>query len=615
MAINYWFNTSLDQWTKDRQQYKDTKKKEAAQKAEAERQTQWDVLFDCALNSTDTKTIQQYTSASNLNDLAVSIGKWINETTWKTLKPWLKDNDIVCSYLNKYPEKERDVNNYLSNKITLEEAQNKLGLYKTIPNENQYIESDTTADKAKRRWVWLWLWTLWVWALGAATKYWGIGLEQWGKWLYGQTYDSNINEERFSQKLGAEKRTNEYFTEKARTELEEAKKTWVWVEEAQKKLDALERKWKTLPWREGARTLRDTAFENRLWWGVFDNWSAAARWEEARSRAEIKWQESVEPLLKESKETVNIQNLIDSLEKEIKTLDPDRAKELEKAFKSLKESYSDPKYANFSLADAEWLKSELQWRTPQKFFKEWKFKSESDITDAVAELRGELSKKLRQEVLDKLEKEGLENAWDVFRDYANLIEIADREAALATRWWLKWGAGKFVSTVYETAAQPSFRKAWLLINKSWQKLQKSIPAKVWSWAEKNWSKVVNTLKWRMSVKNIANSMRAWVFDPVWMIELWELIPWSLWEMFKTAANVPAVSVDEAMYNAASYVDTWNDMSEDERIQQIMEEYNSYGDDKINETDARASYDMRLKDHPDGKMKLKDIGSLQIVKSA
>jgi hypothetical protein len=56
----------------------------------------------------------------------------------------------VCSYLNKYPEKERDVNNYLSNKITLEEAQNKLGLYKTIPNENQYIESDTTADKAKR---------------------------------------------------------------------------------------------------------------------------------------------------------------------------------------------------------------------------------------------------------------------------------------------------------------------------------------------------------------------------------------------------------------------------------------------------------------------------------
>lgn len=465
----------------------------------------------------------------------------------------------------------------------------------------------------------VWTATIGWWTLlgaGATNKYVWKWLEKWWEWLYGQTYDSSIWEERYAQKLGSEKRTNEYFINKARQKVEEAKKSWQWIKEAEEELAKLEAKWKTLPWREWARTMRDTAFENRLWWWLTKNRTASARWEEARSTSEILWKEKVEKTLKDSKQTVNVQKLVDSLEKDIEEmakLDPDRAAELKKARESLKKSYADEKYANLALSDAETLKSWLQWRTPQKFFKETKFQNESDITEAVSELRWVLSKKLRQEVLTKLEEEWLEDAATVMRDYSNLIEIADREAQLATKWWLKWWAWKFVSTVYEWTAQPTFRKIGLWLNKAWTKMQKSIPAKVWDWMADNWKKVVNTVKWKMSVKNLAKSMRTWVFDPIWMIELWELLPWTLWELFKEAAQIPAVRADEMMYEIQSYKDAWNSMSDDERIMQIMDEYNAQSDNPITEEDARATYEYWLKSHPS--WELDEVNSIEVLRSA
>jgi ADP-dependent phosphofructokinase/glucokinase len=76
--------------------------------------------------------------------------------------------------------------------------------------------------------------------------------------------------------------------------------------------------------------------------------------------------------LEKSTSTINVQELIDGLAEDIQELaknDPDKIKAYEDALGSLKESYSDGKFANYSLKDSQTLKSGLQGRTPQKFFK------------------------------------------------------------------------------------------------------------------------------------------------------------------------------------------------------------------------------------------------------
>lgn len=481
MVINYGINTSLDQWTKDRQQYKDTKKKEAAQKAEVQRQAQGDVLFDCAINSTDQKTIQQYTSASNLNDLAVSIGKWINETTWKTLKPWLKDNDIVCSYLNKYPEKERDVNNYLSNKITLEEAQNKLGLYKTVPNENQYIESDTTADKAKRFAVW----TLWWIGTAAATDallyLWWKWLQRWGKQLYNIPIDPTIKESNKLISAWANIKDAEVEVKDAKQALKKAKSSWVWVEEAEKVLataqDTLKNakaKWKSI------RTIWDTAMEYDIWKWITEWWTAQSRWIQARHEANQIFKKTVAPALENSKATINVQELINWLSEDIKEIakkDPDKLEAYNKALDSLKESYKWKEFADYSLKDSQTLKSWLQWRTPQKFWKgKW---LANEITNELQELKWLLSNKLKNAVHSELTKEIWEDSAKLYLDWANLDAYSKSMAKQATNAWLKQWFWWFWSTAFHNLTDGAFAKWWLLLDKVGSVLEKATNPKVW----------------------------------------------------------------------------------------------------------------------------------------
>ncbi|MBO7696183.1 MAG: hypothetical protein J6T10_26405 [Methanobrevibacter sp.] len=64
--------------------------------------------------------------------------------------------------------------------------------------------------------------------------------------------------------------------------------------------------------------------------------------------------------MEKSTSTINVQGLIDDLTKDIADLaknDPDKLKAYEDALESLKESYSDGKFANYSLKDSQTLKS------------------------------------------------------------------------------------------------------------------------------------------------------------------------------------------------------------------------------------------------------------------
>jgi hypothetical protein len=542
MAINFWFNMSLDQRTKERQQYKDTKKQEAAKRWEAQRQAQWDVLFECALNSTDGKMYKQYTSASNLNDLAVSIGKWIKETTWKDLKPWVSDNDVVCSYLNKYPEKERDINNYLSNKITLEEAQNKLGLYKTIPNENQYIESDTTADKAKRFAVWT-LWWIGTIAGADALLYWAGKLwQRWGKQIYNIPIDKTIKESNKLISAGASIKDAEAEVNDAKQALKRAKSIWEWVEDAQKALETAQdtlknakAKWKSI------RTIWDTAMEYDIWKWITEWWTAQSRWIQARHEANQIFKKTIAPALENSKATINVQELIDWLADDIKEIaknDPDKLNAYNEALESLKDSYKWKEFSKYSLKDSQTLKSWLQWRTPQKV---WKWQ---EVTNELQELKWLLSNKLKNAVHSELTKEIWEDSAKLYLDRANLDAYSKSMAKQATNAWLKQWFWNFWSSTFHNLTDWAFAKWWLLLDKVGSTLEKVANPKVWvkkaSWLIKSIkSNPKLLLKWLKAISPADLIMPDW----------FELVQW--------------VNQDEKLKERVDR-NRWDDITEDER---------------------------------------------------
>jgi hypothetical protein len=542
MAINFWFNMSLDQRTKERQQYKDTKKQEAAKRWEAQRQAQWDVLFECALNSTDGKMYKQYTSASNLNDLAVSIGKWIKETTWKDLKPWVSDNDVVCSYLNKYPEKERDINNYLSNKITLEEAQNKLGLYKTIPNENQYIESDTTADKAKRFAVWT-LWWIGTIAGADALLYWAGKLwQRWGKQIYNIPIDKTIKESNKLISAGASIKDAEAEVNDVKQALKRAKSIWEWVEDAQKALETAQdtlknakAKWKSI------RTIWDTAMEYDIWKWITEWWTAQSRWIQARHEANQIFKKTIAPALENSKATINVQELIDWLADDIKEIaknDPDKLNAYNEALESLKDSYKWKEFSKYSLKDSQTLKSWLQWRTPQKV---WKWQ---EVTNELQELKWLLSNKLKNAVHSELTKEIWEDSAKLYLDRANLDAYSKSMAKQATNAWLKQWFWNFWSSTFHNLTDWAFAKWWLLLDKVGSTLEKVANPKVWvkkaSWLIKSIkSNPKLLLKWLKAISPADLIMPDW----------FELVQW--------------VNQDEKLKERVDR-NRWDDITEDER---------------------------------------------------
>ena len=604
---------SLDQWTKERQQYKDTKKQEAAKRGEAQRQAQWDVLFECALNSTDGKMYKQYTSASNLNDLAVSIGKWIKETTWKDLRPWVSDNDVVCSYLNKYPEKERDINNYLSNKTTLEEAQNKLGLYRTVPNENQYIESDTTADKAKRFAVWT-IWWIWTIAATDAALYWAWKWLQWGwRQIYNIPIDNTLKESSKLINAWANIKDAEVEVKNAKQVLKKAKSSGVWVEEAEKALtaaqDALKNaktKWKSI------RTIRDTAMEYNVWWWITEWWTAQSRWIQARHDANQIFKKTIEPALENSKATINVQELIDWLADDIKELaknDPDKLAAYNEALNSLKDSYKWEEFAKYSLKDSQTLKSWLQWRTPQKF---WKWQ---EITNEVQELKSLLSSKLKDAVHSELTKEIWEDSAKLYLDRANLDAYSKSMAKQATNAWLKQWFWWFWSTAFHNLTDWAFAKWWLILDKIWKWLENVTNPKKWvEWVWDVWNYVIK------NGKKFLTATKWWglrVEDPVWLVQLLKLAPWTIWEVANSIWEVsPAVVADDLLFSVQSFKDKWNSMSDEERIQNIKDTYIEATGEELDDESAEATYEAWKIKHPDGKYWFWDsVNDVTIVRRA
>lgn len=384
----------------------------------------------------------------------------------------IPDDELVSRFNTKNPSVKKMADNFLTwGNITEYKLAQELGVVKnkaggyTISEQSDNDNWDTldTLTTAAE---------IWAWVAGA-----DLTLNALGRWVefawktvYDMPIDSSKQEALQIQKAWAAKRDAKIDLKNAKKDLKAAKKIWEWVEEAEKAVTQAEKNLAKAEWKE-VITVADSAREYNIWGWVTEWWTAESRWIQARSEAKQIFKNTIEPALEKSNAKVNVQELIESLGDDITQLaknDPDKLKAYGEALESLKESYADPKFAEYSLKDTQILKSWLQGRTPQKF---WKW---NEITNELQELKWKLSSKLTNAIHTNL----WEESWKLYKHYANLTQYADDMAKAATNWGLKGWFWNFWSTTYHKLTDWATAKVGLLLEKAWKSLEKATNPKV-----------------------------------------------------------------------------------------------------------------------------------------
>lgn len=456
--------------------------------------------------------------------------------------------------------------------------------------------------------VWVGAWII-AWADATLYGAWKLS-EKIGEKIYEFPIDSSMQEAKKINQAWTKVMDAEEAVKDAKADLKVAKKTGEWVEEAEKALETAEKDLATAKWKKVVK-VADTAREYNVWGWILEWWTAENRWIQASSKANQIFKKTIEPALEKSTAKINVQELINWLEEDIQQLaknDPDKLAAYWDALEDLKASYKDPKFANYSMKDTQTLKSWLQGRTPQKFYKG------KEITNELQELKWILWSKLTNAVHTNLTKEIWEDSAKLYKDYANLKEYAGNMVKQSTNAWLKAWFWNFWSTTFHKLTDGASAKVWLLLNKWWKWVAKA------TWVEK----AVNTVwdVWNYVVKNGKKFIKAtkWgglrVEDPVWMIQLLRLVPWSIGEAADAAAESPAVAVDDLLFEVQDFKDTWNSMSDEERIQNIKDQFKQTYGSELNDESAIETYERWKKKHPNGKYWLRDtVNDIDLVMRA
>lgn len=531
-------NTTVSLRDKTRQflDFQMNARKQQAQDFWLKRAKQQQDLYTSWLNSTNPEISKQCTKAVRVGQIA----EWIRDYFSKPENWWedysnIEDVPLVDNYISLNPDRKAQLYDYV-----LEDNQicDPTQLY----TDMGWIEEDNESPISTTDiWIWVWIWTT-VWLTDAAL-YWAGKLWQRGwKQIYNIPIDKTMKESNKLISAWANIKDAEVAVKDAKQALKRAKSAWVWVEDAQKALETAQdtlknakAKWKSI------RTIWDTAMEYDIWGWLTEWWTAQSRWIQAKHEANQIFKKTIAPALENSKATINVQELIDWLADDIKEIaknDPDKLNAYNEALESLKDSYKWEEFAKYSLKDSQTLKSWLQWRTPQKF---WKWQ---EITNELQELKWLLSNKLKNAVHSELTKEIWEDSAKLYLDRANLDAYSKSMAKQATNAWLKQWFWNFWSSTFHNLTDWAFAKWWLLLDKVGSTLEKVANPKVWvkkaSWLIKSIkSNPKLLLKWLKAISPADLIMPDW----------FELTQWA--------------NQDEKLKERVDR-NRWDDITEDER---------------------------------------------------
>jgi hypothetical protein len=384
-----------------------------------------------------------YTLQLKLANFADMVREWAKNEWIDISDMW--DQDIVTKYMDSRSDLMEDFQSYINWWISNLEMGKKIWLIQ----EETPVEDEEDIDiknKLTNIWIWIWATAWWLWAMYWAWKW----LESLWKAVYWLTLPPWVDE--------------------ATAILKE--KAWLWPE---------------------IRKTTDTAIEK---WIV---WTRTWIWVKSLKEANKIFTDTINPILEKATTKTNVQDLISKLEWEILTIskwDPDKLNEYKQAIEEMKKSFWDPKYNNLSQRELQDLKSWLQSRTPQKFFK-WK-----EITNAYQELRAKLSSKLTNELHNNLTKEFWKDTAKIYKDWANLKWLSKIWVKSITQSWLKWWFGWFWSTIVEELGTPISTIWGKVAYESWKLLQ-TLPKTLLKLAK--WSPAV--------IKTILKDSPAGLFAP------------------------------------------------------------------------------------------------------
>lgn len=179
--------------------------------------------------------------------------------------------------------------------------------------------------------------------------------------------------------------------------------------------------------------------------------------------------------------------------------------------------------------DIEWIFDNYKWDTtlenldlnkkdianklPQKYY------SWAPMTQTVKDAQWTVASVFRNKVHNYINTNYWVNSSKIYKDYANLQDLAKVWQKSMTQAGLKWWAGSFVSTVLEEVATPVTTTAGKLLYKIWW-VAKALPETLFKWA-KSWLKSI--VKW-------------WKLFTI--LDDWTLIPWSPSNIASKAVNTP-----------------------------------------------------------------------------
>lgn len=231
-----------------------------------------------------------------------------------------------------------------------------------------------------------------------------------------------------------------------------------------------------------------------------------AIWDQAKTIANELWQDNIQPIMDNAKETFRVDELIERAKEEINKLPATRRKEILKWLDRVIDDLWD--IGELTLAQMQWEKVSIDNLSPKKVLRG------EEIANAYRTAKNFLANVYRETIHNTLrENYGVDSA-KIYRDYANLQELSELWIRARTEWGLvfsPWWTKTLITQIFDALGTPITST----VGKWTYQLGKllDIPAHlktVWratAWFLKN----PQNIKWL--IRGIKNITPAWFLEP------------------------------------------------------------------------------------------------------
>lgn len=424
----------------------------------------------------------------------------------------VSDTDVVDWYLKKNPAWKNDLNRVTACEADLDNFLIKAWLEK---RPGAIDRKETTWDAATKLAVWawaVWVWTVWAWLWVLWSKtVWNVA-----SWLYRQNLNLSSKDADIKVWRSANKKYLKTLNKDIAENQQLLKSAWEWSNFSESQKQSVENFYndeiKYLKWKaeevwdrieklspENTPTTDEVAYKYAVkWWTP---WQVAA---DAKAKSMELWDKSIQRYLDKSKQSVNIKDMLNSINVDDLSVEEWEKADLQRALDMVKNQYKDGKYWNLSLKEWNTLKSTLY---EEVWDRVWK--NQNVPWTALKKIRAKLSLMIKDDVQDKLSNEFWWDFSKTFKEWWALHNIATSETkTLEGKWEILWWKLSKISAALEAVSTPISSEWWYYLKKTNEWIR-NVWKKAVEWLQK-WAKAVKNFFSKDTVKKWAEAVKEWV---------------------------------------------------------------------------------------------------------